>query len=504
MMVLRRKTAGGPAAGSPAPRRLGGRAVRHLALAGLALAAIGLEGCQSGACGPCGGASRIGNGVGTAFRRAGEGIRGAGARIFHHKSAAPAGECCGGGVVAGGVVEGVPIEGAVGGGQVVPGPVISAPADESAPTLLNPLPPAGSGGATGGGTTGGAGGRGAGNRQSFLRRPRTIPTDNRGRGDNLARSALLPSDADGSARGAGGRDRPGPLDNIPPLDLTEDVARRASISPVPPEAEVVKPSVGERPASASATDADGGGVKVGLETSLAPGLKHFAAVKPGLYGGSLPDADGLDWIKDKGIKTIIDLREPNEVDRAFVDGIAARGFRYVSLPISISRLEASHVARFAEETTRTESRPVFFFDADGSRSGLLWYVYRLTSDKVDAQLASREAEELGLADRSTWLAASRFLDSIRPTSAAVEGVTPGRDGTLGLPKATTGREKSAGTTPGPGSPDSPAKESAAVPPSASLPIEVVRPGLIGRLLGPTQPDVKGDATGLASRPASGR
>ena len=48
---------------------------------------------------------------------------------------------------------------------------------------------------------------------------------------------------------------------------------------------------------------------------------------------------------------------------------------------------------------------------------MLWYLRRITVDKVDPQDASREAQEMGLRDKEFWLAASRYLESLKPAKS---------------------------------------------------------------------------------------
>ena len=203
---------------------------------------------------------------------------------------------------------------------------------------------------------------------------------------------------------------PGVLDQIGgPVDLSTEVARKGVGSPVPTEAELVKPT------STTSRELEMPAIKAAIDPApLAPGLKRFAGVKPNISGGSLPNQDGLEWLKEKGIKTILDLREAADVDQSFVDRAKAKGFRYVSLPIIASKPDPAMLARFRDEITNSANQPVFFFDTEGVRSGLAWYLHRLTVDKVDAQVAGREAEELGLADKTVWVAAARYLEANKP------------------------------------------------------------------------------------------
>jgi protein tyrosine phosphatase (PTP) superfamily phosphohydrolase (DUF442 family) len=412
MRNLRRKSTGGPVEGAPVSSRPAGRAIRPLAVACLAVATFGLVGCQSGPCGggPCGGG--LFNGVKNGVRSAGDTIRGASARVFHHKSTVASGECCGGGV---GVVEGMPVEGPiVPGGSMIPGPVVAPPINEQFPTILEPAPPTGSSTGTKGKTSSAVPSQGLkdlGNRQSSYSRGGSIESNDNGRGNNLARAAITPP-ADRSAGGAGGRSNL--LDNVPPVDLDEEITRRVAKAPsVPLEAELVKTPKSDPDGPEILDDSLFPPIKAKVETSLSPGLKHFSSVKPNINGGSLPNADGLDWLKERGTKTLIDLRDATDVDPVFVEQVKSRGIRHISLPIDLNRLDSTSVARFSEEVNRASGQPVYFFDRDGTRAGVLWYVHRLTVDKVDPQLASREAEELGLKDKAAWVAAAKYLDTVK-------------------------------------------------------------------------------------------
>ena len=145
-----------------------------------------------------------------------------------------------------------------------------------------------------------------------------------------------------------------------------------------------------------------------------PGLLRFLVVEPKLAGGSLPTTVGLDWLVEKGYKTILDLREINEVDRAFLSEVDQRGMRYVALPIGLKTLDFEHMARFNFELSLADARPLYFCDTDGNRAGAVWYIRRMTVDKMDPQAVTREAEELGLNDKACWRAVTTLLESMKP------------------------------------------------------------------------------------------
>jgi protein tyrosine phosphatase (PTP) superfamily phosphohydrolase (DUF442 family) len=212
---------------------------------------------------------------------------------------------------------------------------------------------------------------------------------------------------------------------MPPLDLPAEAADKKVTPPVAPAAER-KPSdpaqardhLTSRPARESDVNPAGSAQPAPEPAPTAggvPGISRFVAVDLKLAGGSTPSSAGLDWLVEKGYKTLVDLREPNETSLSFMNEAAKRGLRYIPLPVNLSTIDRAHVDRFNFELASSDARPLYFFDSDGTRSATLWYIRRITVDRVDNQIARREAEELGLNQSEYWLAATRFLEQ-RETS----------------------------------------------------------------------------------------
>jgi len=143
--------------------------------------------------------------------------------------------------------------------------------------------------------------------------------------------------------------------------------------------------------------------------SVGPGIARFVAVDVKLAGGSVPTGAGLNWLVEKGYRTVLDLRESSEVPSSFIAEVTNHGLRYVALPIGLKSIDRDHLTRFNFEIAAGEARPLFFFDSDGTRAGALWYIRRITNDHVDRQMARREAEELGLSDPGYWSAVTNFV-----------------------------------------------------------------------------------------------
>jgi protein tyrosine phosphatase (PTP) superfamily phosphohydrolase (DUF442 family) len=406
----------GPAIrGTPFRRRIPGRGLVAVGL--LAAVALSQTGCRSAGCGSCG-----------LLRRTT-------ARIFNHKAfTGVSGGCCGD--VAGETFIGDAPMSYPAPGVVVPGPsstvAPAAPTTET-PDDLNPLPePKPKAGIDRQGSSGIVPKTGYGPVNPSYRstRPRA--------GNNLSQaSANNPVPASRSARGPSVESRyeaNDTLDRLPPLDLPAEVTERTQTPPAPPAAErssagKPKPAASDKGAAPSAETKNETSTKVPepekttgslpsppLETSNAggaiPGIKRLVAVEIKLAAGSAPTREGLDWLARKGYKTLLDLREPAEVQPSFIADVTGRGMRYVALPMNVGALDADHVDRFNFELSTAEARPLFFFDSDGTRPGALWYVRRVTHDNFNAQLARREAEEIGLSDQAYWVAAKDYVNKI--------------------------------------------------------------------------------------------
>jgi protein tyrosine phosphatase (PTP) superfamily phosphohydrolase (DUF442 family) len=259
------------------------------------------------------------------------------------------------------------------------------------------------------------------------------------------------------------------LDHLPPLDLPSDVTEKNTTPPVAPAAQR-KPQTpalaSDHQSGRSSRESDltlTGSSLPGPETASSaggvPGISRFVAVDLKLAGGSAPSTAGLDWLADKGYKTLVDLRESSETDLLFIAQATQRGLRYIALPVSRETINRPHIARFNFELALGDARPLYFFDTDGTRAGALWYIRRITVDRLSSQIARREAEELGLSNQDYWLAATSYLEHLdNPRSQVSEASGP---------VSTAGSEKTA--KPAPQAPRPPASESG--PPAPAGPAD---------------------------------
>ncbi len=406
-----------------------------LALLGLALFGLIQAGCRSDGCSNCG----LGSAIASGFQAVGSGVKAVGSFVFHHKKGCGGGADCGCGGEAGGYEEGVVIDQGVAGVPMVPGAmaipapgtIVPAPAIESEPTQLQAIPnaqPANPTSGTGSGpltspakpTTTRSSPSGT-NRSGYTTGlPKGAPVARRGSEADQAAFSSSASTARPNDRG-GSIDL---LDNIPPVDLPTEVTRKAVATP--PAASTSSGTTEKTtetitPPAEKLSAADGDALVLPPITpavaSQAPGLRRYASIAPSISGGSAPSIEGLDWLKEKGCRTLLDLRKSLEVAPDFVDAVNDRGMVYISLPILANRLDPSRLARFDEMISRIENRPLFFCDADGSRAALAWYIHERVIGQEDPQAALGKAEELGLSPADVKLA-EEYLVTHKPKARA--------------------------------------------------------------------------------------
>ena len=424
MTTIRWFRSGASPRGTPALRRSRGR--RPVVLLILVVSALSQAGCASWSCNGCGG---IGNRMRNISERAFRPIR---------NLVTPGCSTCGPAPAVG--VEGVPV---VPYSSTVVTPGTSAPVgsalpgatDSSTTPDLTPIPNAVPGPPPeSGSSTGAKGGTTKSSYEAF--RPRYDPTAraNRAASGGLARSLdSSPAPTTRSAQGsstsnskASGRAgiEPNPLDNLPPIDVPADLTERESSPPRVPT--VARGGGSVAPAAESLSSGSGAPRALAAKAaamnsatvSLAPGIRRFVGVESKLAGGSLPDAVGLNWLADKGFKTILDLREETDLAPGFVADVARRGLRYVALPIRAKSIDTEIVSRFEFEISLAEGRPLYFCDADGTRAGALWMIHRVVVDKVDPLVARRDAEDLGLFNDEFVRASEAFLDHAKAAAPA--------------------------------------------------------------------------------------
>lgn len=145
---------------------------------------------------------------------------------------------------------------------------------------------------------------------------------------------------------------------------------------------------------------------------LAAGLAAAAAVQAGegataidkyfrvddrVATGAQPTLAQLAVLKDEGVRTVINLREPEEFDAA-AEAAAVKhlGLVYVSIPVKAADPKPEQVDAFLEATKDPKIYPAFIHCGTGNRVGAFWMIRRVLVDGWNPEEAEKEARQIGL------------------------------------------------------------------------------------------------------------
>ncbi len=115
------------------------------------------------------------------------------------------------------------------------------------------------------------------------------------------------------------------------------------------------------------------------------------------YLASQPGASDFKQLKDRGIKTVINLRPHDETpDLNEADVVEGLGFTYYNVPIpGADGLNASSIHR-VRQLLKTAERPVLLHCSSANRAGSVWLPYRVLDHGVPLEKAVDEAKTIGL------------------------------------------------------------------------------------------------------------
>jgi protein tyrosine phosphatase (PTP) superfamily phosphohydrolase (DUF442 family) len=134
------------------------------------------------------------------------------------------------------------------------------------------------------------------------------------------------------------------------------------------------------------------------ETPHKGDIPRFNLLADGLYRGGQPTEDGFRFLKEKGVKTIINLRSEDNSEQTFVEGL---GLRYIRIPVDEIRpwtqIPPGAIAKYFELLNNPENYPIFFHCRRGAdRTGFFAAIYRIALQDWNAKKAYGEARDLGM------------------------------------------------------------------------------------------------------------
>jgi hypothetical protein len=145
-----------------------------------------------------------------------------------------------------------------------------------------------------------------------------------------------------------------------------------------------------------------------------PGIGQFAVVKDNVFTGLRPPLDGLDWLEQNNVRTIVNVRLGSTDDSADRVQVEKRKLQYVSFVVSPQTLTKEKVDEFIKLIRDNAKNGIFVYDEDGSLAGSLWYLNFRWGEFLDDDAAQLRAAQHGLrpnapGQRDMWLAVQKLL-----------------------------------------------------------------------------------------------
>jgi protein tyrosine phosphatase (PTP) superfamily phosphohydrolase (DUF442 family) len=125
------------------------------------------------------------------------------------------------------------------------------------------------------------------------------------------------------------------------------------------------------------------------------GVGNFQVVDDGLWRGAAPSPAGYRWLASQGVRTVIDLRAEENLDRD-PDLLAGLGLDLVAIPIRDGQTpQQSEVDRFLAAVETSPGRVYVHCGAGVGRTGTMVASYLVAAGKADGWMALRRNLAVG-------------------------------------------------------------------------------------------------------------
>jgi tyrosine-protein phosphatase SIW14 len=126
-------------------------------------------------------------------------------------------------------------------------------------------------------------------------------------------------------------------------------------------------------------------------------IPRFQMLTNGLYRGGQPDQKGFEFLKQQGVKTIVNLRTENDEETT----VRQLGMNYIQIAIDdprpSSKISEQAISKYFEIINDPANYPIFFHCRRGAdRTGAMAALYRIAYQGWDAKKAYDEARDVGL------------------------------------------------------------------------------------------------------------
>jgi protein tyrosine/serine phosphatase len=165
------------------------------------------------------------------------------------------------------------------------------------------------------------------------------------------------------------------------------------------------------------------GSLAGSDLPSSNNIPRFQSLAEGLYRGGQPDKKGFEFLKQQGVKTIINLRLENDEESI----VKQLGMNYVQIPVDNPGLFDSHiseeaVAKYFEVVNNPANYPIFFHCRRGAdRTGAMAAFYRVANQGWEPKKAYDEARKIGL--RGFYRDIKKQVYAMKPVQPEIKTAT---------------------------------------------------------------------------------
>jgi protein tyrosine/serine phosphatase len=140
------------------------------------------------------------------------------------------------------------------------------------------------------------------------------------------------------------------------------------------------------------------------------GMTYVAKVRHGVYRGSKPDEEGVDWLRKLGVRTVINLRGKDHDEGELVH---AAGMRYEWIPLRKTHAPTQdEIRRFFDIIADRAAYPIYVHCLYGvDRTGTMMALYRMREQgwkNMDALAEMKHFGDHGFKDMRKFIAGYRI------------------------------------------------------------------------------------------------
>jgi uncharacterized protein (TIGR01244 family) len=145
-----------------------------------------------------------------------------------------------------------------------------------------------------------------------------------------------------------------------------------------------------------------------------------------LYLAGQPSKDDMATLAERGIKTIVSLRRPSELDWDEAAAAEAAGMKYVAIPFdSAAELTDDVFAKVRATLKDHADEPTVLHCGRANRVGAVWMAHRVLDDGVGIDAALAEAKAVGLKTPEYVEKAQEYIERMQAGEGANESRASG-------------------------------------------------------------------------------